>query len=104
MKEKLELAIAMSKMANSAFTRASDYDIACRIVECSRNAFPKATCANPCESLQPAGVLQTAKTAIENGEALNIDILLSNIVGEFQPKESDEPDSLQAAMMASSAH
>ena len=31
MKEKLELAIAMSKMANSTFTRASDHDIACQL-------------------------------------------------------------------------
>jgi len=104
MEEKLELAIAMSEMANSTFTRASDHDIACRIVECSRNAFPKATFANPCESLQLAGVLQTAKTAIDNGETLNIDILLSDIVAAFQPKESDEPESLQEAMMASSAY
>ena len=47
--------------------------------------------ANPCESLQLAGVLQEAKTAIDYGETLNMDIILSIIVGAFQQKESYEP-------------
>ena len=88
MKEKLELAIVMSEMANSSFTRASDHDIACRIVECSRNAFPKATFANPCEL---AGVLQTAKSATDNCETLNIDILLPNIVAHFSRRNRMNP-------------
>jgi len=102
MKEKLELAIAMSEMANSSFTRASDHDIASRMVECFRGAFSKAQFANACESLQLATVLQTAKSALDNGETLNVDILMSDIVGAFQPKEFEE--SLQSAMVASSAH
>jgi hypothetical protein len=51
-------------------------------------------------------LLQSSKTAIDNGNTLNIDILLTNIVGAFQPKEFEgpEPDSLHAAMIASSAN
>ena len=103
MKEQLELAIAMSEMANSALTRASDHDIACRIVEFGRNAYPKAKFANACEGLQLAAVFQSAKTAIDNGETLNIDILPTYI---FLPKTSDGPgpESPHAAMVASSAN
>ncbi len=56
MKEQLELAIAnnnnkfaMSEMANSSFTGASDHYIACRIVECGRHGHAKAKFANSCE-------------------------------------------------------
>ena len=101
MKESMELVIAMSDMANSNFARASDHDIACRIVECSRNGYAKAKFANAREGLQLAAVLQSAKTEMDNGNTLNIDILLNNIVGAFQPKEFEvaEPDSLHAAII-----
>ncbi len=51
-------------------------------------------------------VFRSAKTAIDNGETLNIDILLTNIVGAFQSKEFDgpEPESLHSATVASSAN
>ncbi len=58
MKEQLEMAIVMSEMANSAFARASDHDIACRIVKCGRNGYAKAKFANACEGLQLAAVFQ----------------------------------------------
>ena len=40
--------------------------------------------------------------ALDNGETLNIDFLLPDIVGAFQPKEFDgpEPVSPRAAMVA----
>ena len=106
MKEQLELGIAMSEMANNKFARASDHEIACRVVECGRNGYAKAKFVNACEGLQLAAVFQDAKTAIDNGKTLDIDILLTNIVGAFQPKEFEgtEPDSLHAAMIASSAN
>ena len=73
-----------------------------------RHAHPKAKFANACESLQLAAVLQYAKMAIDNGdsETMIIDILMSYIVGSFQPNEFDgpEPESLHAAMVASSAN
>jgi hypothetical protein len=62
--------------------------------------------ARACSLCHLVTVFRSAKTAKYNGETLNIDILLTFIVGAFQPKEFDgpEPESLHAAMVASSAN
>ena len=100
MKQKLELSIAMLEQADNKPTKSHDQDIANRIIDSLRAGLRNAAFQNIAERNELASVLQTFKTSRDNGEIIDLELLLSDIVDVFSRSEEEPEPTLQAAMLA----
>ncbi len=81
MNVKFGLTITMKELAASKATRTSGHDIACRIIESMRESLRTATFVNIGDKPQLAKVLHSYKNSLDHGETIDLDNLLSEIVG-----------------------
>jgi hypothetical protein len=100
MKEKLELSIAMLELADNKISQTHDHDTANRIIDSYRAGLRTAVFQNIAEKNELAAVLQTYTSARDQGEILDLEILLSEIVGVFGHDEEEAEPTSQAAMLA----
>ena len=100
MKEKLELSIAMLELAGNKISKTHDHDIANRFIDSFRAGLRTAVFQNIAEKNKLAAALQTYKAVRDQGEILDLEILLSEIVGVFVRAEEEAEPILQAAMLA----
>ena len=91
MKQKLELSIAMLEQADNKITKTHDQDIANRIIDSFRAGLRGAAFQNIAERNEMTSVLQTFKTSRDNGEIIDLELLLSDIVDVFSRGE-EEPE------------
>ena len=96
MKDKLELSIAMLELADNKVSNTFDHDIANRIIDSYRAGLRKAEFENIAEKNELATILQTYKMSRDQGKILDLEILLSDIMGAFTLHEP----TLQAAILA----
>jgi hypothetical protein len=101
MKEKLELSIAMLELADNKISKTHDHDTANRIIDAYRSGLRTAVFQNIAEKNELAAVLQTYKASRDQGNTLDLEILLGEIVGVFGHTEEEAEPTLQAAMLAS---
>jgi hypothetical protein len=99
-KEKLELLIAMLELADNKISKTHDHDTANRIIDSYRAGLRNAEFQNIAEKNELAAVLQTYKAARDQGDILNLENLLSEIVGVFWHEPEEAEPTLQAAMLA----
>ena len=100
MKEKLELLIAMLELADNKISKTHDHDTANRIIDSYRAGLRNAEFQNIAEKNELASVLQTYKAARDQGDILNLENLLTEIVGVFGHEPEEAEPTLQAAMLA----
>ena len=100
MKQKLELSIAMLELADNKIskTRTHDHDIANRMIDSFRTGLRNVAFQNIARN-EMAIVLQAFKLSRDNGEILDLELLLSEIVGVFGRGEEEPEPTLQAAML-----
>ena len=99
MNEKLELSIAVIDLADNKIPKTHDHDIANRIVDSFRSGLRTAVFQNIAEKNELAAVLQMYKAARDQGKILDLEILLSEIVGVFGHDAEEAEPTLQAAML-----
>jgi hypothetical protein len=101
MKEKI---IAMQELADNKISETFDHDIANRKIDLMRAGLSNTTFGNIDEKTQLAEILQMYKTVTSRdaGDTIDLDNLLSKIVGIFKhDKQVDTPTlQLEAAMLA----
>ena len=100
MKDKLELSLAMLELACNNTSKYQDDEIANRIIDSFRAGLRTAVFENIAEKNELATVLQSFKESRDQGEILDLEILLSEIVGVFCRVEEGPEPTLQAAMLA----
>ena len=100
MKDSLELSIAMLELADNKVSKTFDHDTANRIIDSYRAGLRKAEFENVTVKNELATMLQTYKMSRDQGEILDLEILLSDIMGAFTPVEEVHEPTLQAAMLA----
>ena len=100
MKEKLELSLAMLELASNNTSKYQDEEISSRIIDSFRAGLRKAEFENIVEKNELAMVLQTFKMYRDQGETIDLEILLSEIMGAFSRVEEVHEPTLQAAMVA----
>ena len=90
----------MLELADNKISKTHDHDLANRIIDSFRAGLRTAGFQNIAEKNELATVLQAFKAARDQGEILDLEILLSEIVGVFCRAEEDAEPTLQAAMLA----
>ena len=100
MEDKLELSTAMLELADNKVSKTFDHAIANRTIDSYRAGLRKAEFENIADKNELATVLQTYKMSRDQGGILDLDILLSDIMGAFTPVEEVHEPTLQAAMLA----
>ena len=90
MRDKLELSIAMLELADNKISKTHEHDIADRMIDSFRAGLRTAVFENIAEKNELAAVLQTFKASRDQGEILDLEILLSDIVGVFSIKTNED--------------
>ena len=82
-REKLELSIAILELADNKISKTHDHDIANRIIDSFQAGLRTEVFQNITEKNERATVLQAFKAASDQGEVLDLEFLLSEILGVF---------------------
>ena len=89
----------MIELADNKISKTHDHDLANRIIDSFPCGLRTAVFQNFAEKNELAAVLQTYKAARDQGEILDLEILLSKIVGVFGHDEEEAEPSLQSARL-----
>jgi hypothetical protein len=90
----------MLELADNKISKTHDHDTANRIIDSYRAGLRNAEFQNIAEKNELASVLQTYKAARDQGDILNLENLLSEILGVFGHEPEEAEPTLQAAMLA----
>ncbi len=96
----MELSIAVQEMADSKIYKIFHHDIANRMIDPIRTGLSNPTLGKIAENTRLAEILQTYKTSLDAGDAIDLDNFLSEIVSVFKHAEPEDEPTLQAPLLA----